>query len=153
MFYCTEQMKNYFLFIVYVFLLSSCQKWFECDDCFTPPPQFLIEFVDKNSGENLYSIGTYDFDSFEINGSDNEDVSWSFVSENNMNLVDISDIGWILGFHTYTLQLSAEQSVMIDIDMARKTNDCCTYFQVNKFDVRYYDFNQSNTTGIITIEL
>lgn len=146
-------MKKYFLFIVYVFLLNSCHKWLECDDCFTPPPQFLIEFVDKNTGENLYRNGTYNVSDFVIEGNDNEDISASFILENNINLLDVSGIGWITGYHTYTLTLSEEQSVIIDLDMAKKTNDCCTYYQVNKFDVRYYDFDQSYTTGIITIEL
>ena len=80
---------NLLLFTL-IIILQSCNNDDNCDqDCFTPPNTFLFEVVDKTSGENLFTNKTYNPEDIIITDSlnDNQSVAYTFISEDNLNLI------------------------------------------------------------------
>lgn len=62
-------------------------------------------------------------------------------------------IGWVLEPSVYTIELSPEVSVIMNVDMDKITGDCCTYFEVKEFEILNYEYSESTSTGIIQIEI
>jgi len=146
--------KTLLIFLV-LFLLHSCNKLNRCEGilCFTPPPGFYIEIIDKESNVNLYSLDTLSVNDISIKGTDNEDVTVGFINENDINLIDISGIGWIMGIHKYRLELSDDLEIIINIEMEEKNSDCCTFFEVLQFEIEEYEFERSVYSEIIKVKI
>jgi hypothetical protein len=144
--------------LLFTFLLLSffsCQKFDKCEGiiCFTPPRGFYIEIVDSNLGENLYTTDHLQVTDITFKNENNENVEFKFIGEEEENLIDISKIGWETGVHTYYLQLSNDIEIVIDIEMQEKNEDCCTFFEVEKFEIRDYDYKISQYSEIIEVEI
>ncbi|AMC11171.1 hypothetical protein Lupro_07850 [Lutibacter profundi] len=144
-------MKKNALFVLILITLFGCKN--DCSDyaCFTPPPVFNFELLDKSTGENLFSNGTLNPDEILAFDEENKRVNVRFISENNINLINLSEIGWYLGAHTYKLIVAPDLEINIELDMEKKNENCCTYFDVLNFQVLNYEFSTSNTTEIITV--
>ncbi len=153
------EMKVYIarILVFTILLIShfSCQKFDECEGivCFTPPRRFYIEVVDSVLGVNLYSTDNLQVNNITLKNENNENVEFTFISEGEINLIDISAIGWITGAHTYRLRLSNDVEIIIDIEMQKKNEDCCTFFQLDKFEIRNYNFEMSQYSEIIKIKI
>lgn len=145
-------MKKKMFLILLLITLFSCKNN-DCSDyaCFTPPPRFTFELLDKSTGENLFSNGTLNPDEIRVFDEENNLFNASFISENNINLIDVSEIGWNLGLHSYTLIVGVDLEINIVLEIEEKNENCCTYFEVVNFQILNYEFSKSNTTGIITV--
>lgn len=144
--------------LIFTFLLLnvfSCQKFDKCEGiiCFTPPRGFYIEIVDSNLGENLYTTDNLQTSNISLKNENDESVEFTFIGEEQVNLIDISMIGWVTGEHTYYLRLSDDIEIVIDIEMQEKNEDCCTFFQVEKFEIRDYDYKISQYSEIIEVKI
>jgi len=149
-----KSMKKIGLVLLFA-VLFACDKFDKCDGviCFTPPPGFYLEIIDKESSENLYSIDNLNVNEISITGTNNEDVSISFINENNVNLINISDIGWIMGYHSYILKLSNDIEIIINIEMEERNSDCCTFYEVLQFEIEEYEFKRSIYSEIIKVKI
>ena len=143
------------LILLLLFNALACDKFSECEGiiCFTPPPGFYIEIIDKESDTNLYSSNTLNANDITFEGADNEDVDAYFINENGINLIDVSGIGWIMGLHTYTLILSDNLTIRITIEMEERNSDCCTFYEVLQFDIEEYEFERSVYSEIIKVKI
>lgn len=139
------------IFIITLLLLISCKKN-NCEGyaCFTPPPDFIFELVDSSTGENLFTNNTLNSNEITFITATNSAVEFTFIAENNLNLIQANGIGWNLGINTYKLTVG---SVTIDllVEMKEINENCCTYFEIVTFEVSNYNFEKSNTTGITKI--
>ena len=89
-------MKNifYLLLMTAIVFTVSCSND-DCGECFTPPNSLYLELLDKETNENLFTNGTYDADQIEILRSiDNSSVGFTFIGENDKNIIVINEIGW-----------------------------------------------------------
>lgn len=147
--------KILFAILLFSGALAGCQKFDKCEGilCFTPPPGFYLEVVDKELEANLFSADNLQTADIELKNENDEAVEVTFISENEINLIDISAIGWVTGAHTYYLQLSDNLEIVIDIEMQEKYEDCCTFFEVVKFDIRDYDYEMSQYSEIIRVKI
>ena len=145
-------MKKYILLIVFLTIIGC--KTNECEDiaCFTPPQPFIFELVDGVSGDNLFSIGQLDSNEIKIINEVLDPVSFTFISENEYNLIDLSEIGWNMSLAYYTVKIE-DIEFTITLEMEEKHENCCNFFNVKQFDISNYEFEQSNTTGIYTIKI
>lgn len=146
-------MKKAILFFVLI-SLSAC-KINECEDidCFTPPPSFIFELVDKTTGENLFTTGVLDSSTIEVLDEDSNKTTFSFITEDGINLLQLTEIGWNLGLHTYTVSVGTDVEFSITLEMEEKHENCCTFFNTLQFNVSTYEFEQSTTSGIYTIKI
>lgn len=144
--------KHIFLFVFII--IMSCKKN-ECEDilCFTPPPNFALELVDKITCENLFTNEVLNSNNIEITNENSKKIAFTFISENDLNIIQLSEIGWILGLHTYNITVASDVQFNIELNMEEKHENCCAFFNILLFDISNYEFEQSNITGIYTIKI
>jgi hypothetical protein len=96
--------KHLVLFLSLIVIGTSCLKKDDCGDCFTPPPQLVFKVVSAETGENLYTINTYDLGKLKLYYFDEDETiflnvehyhngdQW-LISSNEMSWYAISDSG------------------------------------------------------------
>lgn len=141
-------MKKLFILFGAIWLgLISCNKLNPCDDivCFTPPPDFIFKITDKATGENLYTnqvLDTLDLILLDENGTQ---LKTNFISENQLNLIQLDEIGWNTGLHQYQLILSNDLTIAIKLNMEEAHENCCTFFKTNDFQILNYEYSQESS--------
>lgn len=146
-------MKQIIIIITLFLTVVSCDLKDDCGECFTPPRQFNFEFVDKDSGEDLLENGTFNIDDVKIIDEEDKNVLFELVLYNDSFIVSVSSIGWELEPKTYTIELSEDTQVVFNLDMKTASDNCCSYFEIENFELFLYEYTESNTTGIIQIKI
>lgn len=146
------------LILIAVMILLSAQA---CDDkdcedllCFTPPMPFAFELVDKDSGENLFTNGSYDPDDIEVlNVSDNSRREFVFISENELNIIQIGSIGWENEIAEVVLKVGDETILNLYVDSERVSEDCCNFTKYNEIRIDNADYELDPQSGVYTIRI
>ncbi|WP_281228305.1 hypothetical protein [Flavobacterium aquiphilum] len=150
-------MKKFSLLLVLFFIIfQSCRnEGDDCDNilCFTPPHSFQFEIIDKTTGENLLTNGTYKPENISIKNvlNNNEQVSFNVITENNRNVIVINSIGWKT--EKVNLQVKANDNLIFSlyVDAERKNEECCSYTQYNEIKITDSEFEVDKQTGIYKI--
>ena len=139
------------ILILFTIIFQSCNNN-DCGECFTPPQSFSFEIVDKTSGENLFTNGTYE-SKIEItdNLNNKEPIEFSFISGNDINLIQIGSIGWETEIVNLKIDISDNHTFNLYIDAERKTGDCCSYTEYNEITIADSEFELDTQTGIYKI--
>lgn len=138
------------LFLITVLFFQSCQQ--ECGDCFTPPANFAFELIDKESGENLFTNGTYNSADLEIiNLADSTAVEYSFIDENNVNIIFINNIGWKTEIVNYSFNVSTKHIFDFYVDAERLDGKCCSYTAYNAIEIKDAEYAFESGRGIYQI--
>ncbi|MCW3788128.1 hypothetical protein [Plebeiibacterium sediminum] len=146
-------MKNiHLLLILTVSILLGC-KDDDCGECFTPPKNFIFEIVDKTSGENLFTNNTFDPENLTITNAlkNNEPIDYMFISEDNINLIQIGSIGWETEIVNLNISISDQQIFSFYVDAERKMGECCSYTKYNEISVENSAFEYDTQTAIYKI--
>ncbi|WP_424494595.1 hypothetical protein [Salinimicrobium sp. GXAS 041] len=141
------------LFFAMFLLLQSCATDQECEDlsCTTPPVSFIFELVDSATGENLFTNGTYTPSQIEINNlNDDDNIAYTFIDENEVNLIQIASIGWESGVTNIALELDSERMVTLYVDAERVTDDCCNFTRYNEVRIET-EFGLDEQDGVYRI--
>jgi hypothetical protein len=139
------------LIIVPILLVQSCN---DCKDiaCFSPPEPFLLELVDKTSGENLFSNGSLLPDEVTISDMDNNTVvDYTFISENGLNLIQVNSFGWETETINYLFQASENTLFQLYVDAERVSENCCSFTRYNEITIELADFNLIGQSGVYSI--
>ncbi len=146
-------MKRILVLFVIFLTVVSCDLKDDCGSCFTPPRQFNFEFVDKDTEENLFVNDTFDKDAVVVIDENDDDVNFQIIFYNERYILTLSEIGWELDPKVYTVKLSDEVSVIFELDMDHISEECCSYFVVENFNLQTYEYTESNITGIIQVKI
>lgn len=140
------------LLVLLAMIFQSCNDD-SCEECFTPPQNFNFEVIDKISGENVFANGTYNPEHITITNSlhNNEPVEFTFISENNMNLIYIGSIGWKTEIVNLRIEISNNHIFNFYVDAERKTQNCCNYTAYKQITVTNSEFNLDTQTGVYKI--
>lgn len=146
------------LILIAVMILLSAQACADrdCEDllCFTPPMPFAFELVDKDSGENLFTNGSYDPDDIEVlNVSDNSRREFVFISENELNIIQIGSIGWENEIAEVVLKVGDETILNLYVDSERVSEDCCNFTKYNEIRIDNADYELDPQSGVYTIRI
>jgi len=146
---------KYSFLLLILLLISGCKSLNKCDDyaCFTPPPEFIFELIDIKTGENLFTNGTLASKDIIVKDENNADVSYQFITENNLDVINLSSIGWNTEISNYKLTIGANLTIDFKLVIEKVNENCCTYFRILEFTILDYEFEQLNTTGIIQIKI
>ena len=147
-------MKKHLLIFIAILALMSCDTR-DCDDmtCFTPPPVFLFKIVDKASGENLYTNGTLNSDDIKVTDENGKQLQYTFITENNVNLLQANEFGWDSNISTYHIYPDNDIKIDIALQSKMKNENCCSFYEISEFSVVNYNYSIENSTGIITVEI
>ena len=141
-----------FLLLVLSLGLQGCTS--DCENsCFTPPQSFQFELVDRSSDENLFTNDTFDPQEISITDelNSNSSVEFTFISENELNLIQISSIGWKSEMVDLRIEVSSEYIFNFYVDAERKSGDCCEFTEYNDITIKNSDFDLDTETGIYKI--
>ena len=141
------------LLLALVLFTQSC-KDDDCGDilCFTEPPPFEFELIDKTTGENLFTNGTFNPQDIKvINLADQRAVEFDFIFENDNNVIRIYTIGWQTETVNYTIQMSSEPLFELFVDAERLNTDCCSHTEYNEIRIENTEFQKEPSTGIYKI--
>ena len=139
------------ILVLFTLILQSCDHN-GCGECFTPPDRFLLEIVDKTSGENLFTNGTFDPEQIQItNTLTNSSAEFTFISEDNINLIQINSIGWETEIVNLEFDISDNCIFDFYVDAERKMGNCCSYTVYNEITIEESEFELDTQTGIYKI--
>ena len=134
-----------------ILLFQACSLN-ECGECFTPPSPFFFEIVDKHSGENLFTNGTFLAEEIVVlNNENNSTEEFSFISENSLNIIQIHSIGWQTEEVTLSVQVADSSIFLLYVDAKRISEDCCTYTKYNEIRIENTDYELDMETEIYSI--
>ena len=138
-----------------VFILIAILQGCNCEDASLGPKGFLFEFVDKTTGENLFTNGTYHYYDIKITNTLNADTKYEFnyLEIDNLHFIGIYSIGArktetvnlkfvIADKHIFNLYVEAKR-----ID--GKCNDYTTFKNVTIEGVEYEVEPQSENYKIL----
>jgi len=140
------------LFFTLVFINQGCNKI--CGECFTPPAPFLFELIDKKTGENLFTNGTYEASQIELkNMINNRSFEYTFIAENNHNVIEITSIGWRTETVKILLSIGNDDIFCLLVDAEVLSEDCCTFTRFTEISIEISEFELNPETGIYTIKV
>lgn len=139
-------------FLVFTFLLlTACSEEEECGLCMTPPNYFVFDLVDNSTGENLFRNGTFNSDDIEVLDALDHPIEFTFIEENDINLIEIYTIGWQTEIVNYRINIASENIFDLYVDAERLSENCCSFTRYNEIEISNADFSLSVETGIYTI--
>lgn len=144
-------LKIPFLFILLI--IQSCSDD-DCSDidCFTPPNPFVFELVDKQTGENLFTNGYFNSEDIEIiNIDDNTEIGYIFISENDINMIEIISIGWKTEIVECTLNINDSEILSLYVDAKRINGNCCSFTSYEEIRIENTDYEYDDQTTIYRI--
>ena len=142
------------LALIILIFTQSCKD--DCADilCFTPPSPFTFELVDKLSGENLFTNGTFNPNDIKvIDLEDQSNVEFTFIDENDYNIIRINTIGWQTEIVNYSLQISSESIFELFVNAERLNGNCCDYTNYKEIRIENADFELDQQSGIYKIRI
>ena len=143
---------KYLSLLLFIFL-QGCDNN-DCEDllCFTPPTSFVFEIVDKESGENLFTNGTYTPEQIEVlNTDDNSKRTFGFLSEDDINLIVIGSIGWETEVAKVVVKTAGEDILNLYVDTERASENCCSFSKYNEKRIDNAEYTLDKQSDIYTI--
>ncbi|WP_397446294.1 hypothetical protein [Polaribacter sp. R77954] len=109
--------------------------------------------MDKTNGENLFTNGTYESANIAItdNLNNDEPIEFTFISENNLNLIQIGSIGWQSQIVNLQIDISDNHIFNFYVDAERKMGTCCSYTEYNEITIEASEFELDTQNGIYKI--
>lgn len=146
-------MKNLFKlsFVILFFTILGCSS--DQVECTTLPEHFVFQFIDKDSGENLFSNGTFDVKKqiIVISLKDARIIQLSNVNTENGYTLSIGDIGWINEKISYEIAFYQGKTIFsLNVD-AERVSGKCNYTKYNSVQIINAGFELDKTTGIYKI--
>jgi len=135
-------MKNIIRGILFIsiLILPSCSE--KCvGPCFSPPQSFNFEIVDITTGENLFTNGSFNPNDINVVNLDNQaNVEFTFIDENDYNMIRITTIGWESEIVNYSINIGSESICELYVDAERLKGECCSYTEYNEIQINNAEY-------------
>ena len=140
------------LTIFIIIMLQSCGIN-DCDvDCSSGPLSFRFELLDAVTGENLFTNGTFDSEDIKvIDLEDNGSGQFKFISEDDINLINIGPIGWEVETVNYSIQVANEEIFTLYVSAEEAKENCCTFTKLNELRIENTAYELNTETGVYEI--
>ena len=147
------KLKIFVLLVISAFALISCNVD-KCDiECNSGPWVLDFELLDQATGENLFTNGTFDpadIEVLDLNDSNNS-ISFTFISENDINIIKLGPFGWGTNIVNYKLKVGEIEIFNLILDAEENKENCCSFVQINNLEIENADFEQNQETGIYEV--
>lgn len=151
--YTNPTMKHLIISLFLILSLQSCNTD-DCGDCFTPPQGFQFELLDESTGTNVFTNGTYEPQQLKIlETNTSSPFDFDFISENNVNLIQLNTIGWKTETVSLRFEISGTMIFSFYVDATRKRENCCSFTSYNTIELEGAAFEIAPESGIYTILL
>src|SRR5690606_17197673 len=137
--------------LITVLGISSCSLGDDQQDCITGPAGYNVEFIDAETGENLYRNNRFQAAQLRVTDEDNKLVSHRFVTEMDKTFIQVN-LGFETGEKTITMKLDDETAVDFKVTISQIQETCTTNY-ISKLEVPEYGYDESGTQGVIRVSL
>jgi hypothetical protein len=128
--------------------MLSCDRTIDCPECFTPPQELNLKITDYTTATDLIFNNSISRDSIELffyeNGNRKLLEHEIYIDSVNSKAILICyEISWksANGIKDFYLCLGDNDIDSINLDVERKSNDCCTYFEWKAFKINGNDIH------------
>ena len=141
------------LIILTIILNQSCVN----NDCenepyFTPPSPLNFELVNKSTNENLFTNGTYESNKIEIlNIADNSSIEYSFINEDDINIIQIGSIGWKSEIVEGSVKINGSEIFTFYVDAKRLSENCISYTKYDEIRIENKEYELDHQSGVYKI--
>lgn len=139
-----------FLFLSIV-LVTSCGLDDDPQRCVTGPVGFNVEFIDATTGVNLYSNNRFQQSQLRVTDQDNNLINHRFITQPDKTYIQVN-LSFETGERTITMKLDDDTTVDFELTISSVQEGCTTYY-ISKFEVPDFGYYESNTPGIVRVEL
>ncbi len=110
----------------------------------------MFEIIDKISRENLFTNGTFEPNNITITDvlNNNEPIAFVFISENNVNLIQINSVGWKTEIVNLKVDIADNHIFNFYVNAERKTEKCCSHTKYHEITITDSEFELNTQTGI-----
>jgi hypothetical protein len=144
------KVKSLFIVLAIAFLSVNCSE--NCSENATPPQaSIFIELVDATTNENLFTNLTYTEGDIVVKDVDDEDVDFSFVSKDDLNLIQIFPSTDVAANNSITLYMGTTETIEIQYNVETISTDC--YTQKKIIDVVTPNYTTTVANQIYTIKI
>ncbi|MFD1315007.1 hypothetical protein [Namhaeicola litoreus] len=135
------------------FLILKCSTN-DCEEmiCFTPPQAFQFEIIDVNSSQNLYTLGLLfkkDLKIYETKTGISRE--FSFINENDLNIITVNSIGWKNEKVELTIELKKNLNFTLYVDAQRKNENCCSFKTMNEIIIQPFEYKPDQSKELYQI--
>lgn len=144
-------MRKYLLLFVILVTFNSCNNA-DCALYATGPPITYIELVDSDTGENIFTSGTYQYSDIEIINDNNEPVTFDFINENDYNIIRFIPYTYS-NSNTVFIKLDDTINIKITFDIKKIETECYTNYYIENLVVENYPSELDVNTGLLIIKV
>ncbi|WP_291144779.1 hypothetical protein [Flavobacterium sp. UBA7680] len=139
--------------IVLFLLITTFGCSGEASNCTSPPVSLVFEFVDKDSGENLFTNGTFDAkQGVTVTDLDTKKIiQTSYLNADNLNRLAINSIGFQSGNFNYSIAIQGKDIFELHVSAERLSENGCSFSRINSFEIKNADSKLDTTTGAYKI--
>lgn len=139
-----------FILVCTLLLLYSCEK--PCGEASTGPPQFKVELIDATTNENVFTSGRFTQSQLLVTTPNSSSFGYTFISENNRNMIGISP-AWIDGNFTTYIKLGDQITIPIKSVVYKTSNRCFENYFLKSVEVVGFPYSLETETGIYKIKI
>lgn len=146
-------MKKIIILLLSITLLFSCNSS-DCDDMLysTGPPILYVELVDADSGENVFTNGTYLASDIKVINENEVNVDFNFIDENDYNIIQFTPYSYSEK-NIIFIKIGENINAKITFDVKEIKGDCNTVHYIENVQVENYPYEFVNDTEILKIEV
>jgi len=137
------KVKSLFIVLTIAFLSVNCSK--SCSENATPPQaSVFIELIDATTEENLFTNLTYTEGDIVVKNVNNEDVDFSFVTKDDLNLIQIFPSTDVATNNSVTLYMGTVETIEIQYNVEAIQTECYTQKKIIDFVTPNYTIIVAN---------
>ncbi|HEY1193112.1 hypothetical protein [Flavobacterium sp.] len=135
--------------LLVLIVITGCESGSLCS---TGPVGFAFEFVDKESGENLFANGTLDAKKpitiTDLN--ENKTIQTTYMTADNSNLLNLV-VGFNPGVYKYAVKIEDKSLFEITAVTQKVKGKECSNTVLKSVEIKNVEYKQDNETGIYKI--
>ena len=144
------KVKSLFIVLTIAFLSIKCSE--SCSENAIPPQaSVFIKLVDATTNENLFTNLTYTEGDIVVKDVNDEDVDFSFVSKDDLNLIQIFPSTNVAANNSITLYMGTTETIEIQYSVETINTEC--YTQKKIIDVVTPNYTTTVANQIYTIKI
>jgi len=135
--------------LVFIFLFIGCNSQADITDNLTAPETFAFQILDQN-GENVFSNNTLDPKKITVKNLDSNDlVKHHFVSDNNLNIIVLENVGRESDNINYSVNVEDRSIFELHVDaiLVKKGLD----FEYKNVAITNTTFKRDKTSGVYNV--
>lgn len=137
--------------LVVIFLFIGCNSKTDAVDNLTAPETFAFQIINKDNGENLFTKKILDSKKIKVKNLDSgEIVKHSFLSENNLDLIVLENVGRESETVNYSVNIDDESIFELHVD-AILIKDEDSDYEYQNIEITNKESNLDKTSGVYKI--